>query len=362
MDKLQEVASKFAIPGEVVSIRPLGEGLINDTYFITTSEGTPDYVLQKINHNIFTDVDLLQDNIDKVTKHIRRKLEKEGVEDLDRKVLALVPLKDSEKTYYFDGESYWRVTRFIEDSKTIKEVTPETARTAGEEFGHFQSMLVDIDSELGETIPNFHTMSFRLKQLRDAVADNAAGRYEEVADMVADLERRAEKMVEPERLFAEGKLPKRICHCDTKVNNMLFDKDGKVLCVIDLDTVMPSFIFSDYGDFLRTGACTTPEDEPDTSKIDFDLSIYRAFTEGYLKGAGQFLTPTEVEWLPMAAAMFPYMQAVRFLTDYLNGDTYYKIQYPEHNLVRTKAQIRLLEQIEAKLPEMAAIVADLQTK
>lgn len=362
MNKLQEVASKFAIPAEVVEIRPLGDGLINDTYYIETEAGKPDYVLQRINHNVFTNVDLLQDNIDKVTKHIRRKLEKAGEKDLDRKVLSLVPLKNSEKTYFFDGESYWRVTRFIEDSKTLKEVTPETARTAGEAFGNFQSMLVDIDSELGETIPDFHTMSFRLRQLREAVEADAAGRKEKVADLVAELERRAEKMCEPEKLFAEGKLPKRICHCDTKVNNMLFDKEGNVLCVIDLDTVMPSFIFSDYGDFLRTGACTTPEDEPETSKIDFDLSIFRAFTEGYLKSAGNFLTPVEEEWLPMAAAMFPYMQAVRFLADYLNGDTYFKVQYPEHNLVRTKAQIRLLEQVEAKLPEMAAIVAELRAK
>ena len=163
-------------------------------------------------------------------------------------------------------------------------------------------------------------------------------------------------MCKAERMYREGTLPKRVCHCDTKVNNMMFDEDGKVLCVIDLDTVMPSFIFSDYGDFLRTGANTGDEDDKDLNRVNFNMEIFKAFTKGYLEGAHSFLTPVEIENLPYAAALFPYMQCVRFLADYINGDTYYKIKYPEHNLVRTKAQFKLLQSVEEHTPEMVAFI------
>ena len=195
-------------------------------------------------------------------------------------------------------------------------------------------------------------MEFRLKQLRDAVKENKAGRVDEVKYYIDEIEKRADEMCKAERLYREGKLPKRICHCDTKVNNMLFDKDGKVLCVIDLDTVMPSFIFSDYGDFLRTGASTVLEDDPNLDKVAFNFEIFKAFTKGYLESAKSFLTPIEIENLPYAVALFPYMQCARFLTDYINGDTYYMIKYPTHNLVRTKNQLKLLESVEAHKKQM----------
>ena len=361
MEKLQNIVKQFATKGEIAEIKPLGNGLINDTYIVrTTSESDPDYVLQRINHHIFTDVEGLQRNIMAVTAHIRRKLEAEGADDIDRRVLTFIPLRsDSSKTYFFDGESYWRMMLFIPDAQTFEAVTPEYSRFAGEAFGNFQAMLVDIPETLTETIPDFHNMEFRLQQLREAIDADAAGRLEGVRDITDDLLRRAETMTDAERLHREGRLPKRICHCDTKVNNMMFDADGKVLCVIDLDTVMPSYVFSDYGDFLRTGANTGAEDDPDLSRVSFNMDIFRAFTEGYLKSAGKFLTDTEIEYLPYAATLFPYMQAVRFFADYLNGDTYYKIQYPDHNLVRTRAQIRLLESAESHLPEMADFIASL---
>ena len=213
-------------------------------------------------------------------------------------------------------------------------------------------MLADIKTELTESIPDFHNMEFRLRQLDEAVAADPVGRVAEVRDLLESIDARREKMCEPERMHREGRLPKRICHCDTKVNNMLFDRNGEVLCVIDLDTVMPSFIFSDFGDFLRTGAATAPEDEPDLRKIDFDMEIFKAFAEGYLSEAGEFLTEEELAWLPDSVALFPYMQAVRFLTDYINGDTYYKTAYAGHNLVRSRAQMLLLERIEGKMEEI----------
>jgi Ser/Thr protein kinase RdoA (MazF antagonist) len=268
-------------------------------------------------------------------------------------------VKCSDKTYYFDGESYWRVMVFIPRSRTFEAVTPESSRDAGRAFGQFQAMLVDIPETLTETIPDFHNMEFRLKQLREAVAADAVGRVKEVQPLLDELEARAEEMCKAERLHREGKLPKRICHCDTKVNNMMFDEDGKtVLCVIDLDTVMPSFIFSDFGDFMRTGANTGLEDDKNLDNVEFNMEIFRAFTEGYLSTARSFLLPIEIENLPYAAALFPYMQTVRFLADYINGDTYYKIQYPEHNLVRSKAQFKLLQSVEAHTPEMHAFIAE----
>lgn len=359
MKDFNNIIGQFAIAGDVVEVKPLGNGLINDTYIVKTAgDSTPDYVLQRINHHIFTDVDTLQHNIEAVTAHIRHKLEQAGADDIDRKVLTFVKTVDGTKTYYFDGESYWRMMVFIPRAHTFEAVNPESSRNAGKAFGNFQAMLVDLDDDLKESIPDFHNMEFRIKQLRDAVAADPVGRVAEVRPLLDELESRADEMCKAERLHREGKLPKRICHCDTKVNNMMFDDNGEILCVIDLDTVMPSFIFSDFGDFLRTGANTLAEDDPNIDGVEFNMDIFKAFTEGYLSSARKFLTPLEIENLPYAAALFPYMQAVRFLTDYINGDTYYKIKYPEHNLVRTKNQFKLLQSVEENTPKMRAFIAE----
>lgn len=362
MKHLHDIVAVFDIQGTVTEIKPLGDGLINDTYIVRTAGDTPDYVLQRINHAIFTDVDGLQANIDAVTGHIRRKLQQAGATDIDRRVLRFIPTRPTGKTYYLDADgNYWRVSQFIPGSHTLSAVTPETAYITGVAFGNFQSMLTDIDRQLGESIPRFHDMEYRLQQLRDAVAADPVGRCKEVAAELAEIDRRATDMCAAEQLHRDGLLPKRICHCDTKVNNMLFDNHDQVLCVIDLDTVMPSYIFSDYGDFLRTAANTGAEDDPDLSRVSFDMDIFRAFTRGYLESTRQFLLPVEIEHLPYAAALFPYMQAVRFLADYINGDTYYKTAYPDHNLVRTRAQLQLLYSIESHYPEMRAFIAGLHT-
>lgn len=360
MDRLNDIVKHFAIEGEIAKIKPLGSGLINDTYKVTTKgTDTPDYVLQRINHHIFTDVDALQSNITAVTRHLRRKLEAEGADDIDRRVLHFLPtVEDASKTYFFDGENYWRVMTFIPDALTFDIVNPEYSRHAGRAFGKFQADLVDIPETLVETIPDFHNMEFRLQQLREAIADDKAGRLADVRDIADKLLAHADEMCLAEQLHREGRLPKRICHCDTKVNNMLFDRDGKVLCVIDLDTVMPSYVFSDFGDFMRTAANTGAEDDPDLDRVNFNMDIFRAFTEGYLESAGVFLTREEIENLPYAAALFPYMQAVRFFADYLNGDTYYKTAYADHNLVRTRAQIKLFESVLENTPAMKAFIAE----
>ena len=332
MDSMNQIVLKFPEVGEVESIKPLTSGLINQTYLVRTADkAAADYILQCINHNIFTDVEMLQHNIEAVTAHIRKKLEAAGEDDIDRKVLRFAKTAEG-KTYYFDGEKYWRMCVFIPGSQTLDAVTPESSYLVGLKFGEFEAMLADLPEKLGETIPDFHNMEFRMKQLREAGA---------------------------ERLYREGKLPKRICHCDTKVSNMLFDDKGNVLCVIDLDTVMPSFVFSDFGDFLRSAANTAQEDEPDLTKVNFNIEVFKPFAKGYIESAKSFLTPQEIELLPYAVTLFPYMQAVRFLADYINGDTYYQIKYPEHNYVRTLAQYKLYQEAKKAVPEMKVYIASL---
>ena len=355
---MEEILKHFAIQGDILEIKPLGNGLINDTLLVVT-DGPDNYVLQRINNAIFKDVDLLQHNIDCATAHIRRKLA--GDPDIDRKVLTVLPCRETGKSYWTDGKVYWRVSVFIKDAFTYELVDPRYSYFAGKAFGQFEAMLADIPDRLGETIPDFHNMELRARQLHEAVAADAAGRMAEpeVRAILDDLLPFEEEMCKAERMYREGILPKRICHCDTKVNNMLFDAAGNILCVIDLDTLMPSFVFSDYGDFLRTAANAVAEDDPAVEKVRFKMDIFEAFTRGYLESAGVFLTPVEKDNLPYAACLFPYMQAVRFFTDYINGDTYYKIKYPDHNLVRTRNQVALFHAALAKVPEMKAFIASL---
>ena len=361
MNNYQDIADLFAIRGTVAEVRPLGEGLINDTLLVTTAEAdAPDYVLQRVNTNVFPDVDMLMGNIAAVTRHIRRKLEAAGATDIDRRVLTFMPTKaDATKLYAMVEGQPWRMMVFIADAVTKQAVNPESSEAAGEAFGLFQAMLADIPEQLGETIKDFHNMEFRLEQLREVIAQDPAHRVATVQPIIDELLGHAEEMTVAERLGREGRLPKRICHCDTKVNNMMFDKEDRVLCVIDLDTVMPNFIFSDYGDFLRTAANFTAEDDPDLTHVGFNMEIFKAFTRGYLRSAKSFLTPLEKEMLPYAATLFPYMQAVRFLWDYLSGDKYWKCRYPDHNLDRVRNQLTLFRSAMAKKPEMAAFIASL---
>jgi len=346
MGDFYNIVSQFKIEGKIKDILPIGNGLINETLRVSTiAADTPDYILQRINNNVFPDVNLLQHNIEAVTRHIRNKLKELGEEDVNRKCLHFIESVGG-KTYYQDANgNYWRMSVFIPDSFTKEEVSPESVFCCGETFGNFEKILLDLDEPLGEVIPNFHNMEFRLHQLHDAVVADKMGRVASVRDILSEIEPNADEMCLAEKLYRDKVLPKRICHCDTKVNNMLFDSDGKVLCVIDLDTVMPSFIFSDYGDFLRTGANYVAEDSDDYQAVGLKEDIFCAFTEGYLSTAGSFLTAIEISHLPYAVALFPFMQCVRFLTDYINGDVYFKTKYAEHNYVRSRNQLLLYRDV-----------------
>ena len=278
---------------------------------------------------------------------------------MERRVLRVVPTKDG-KLYYFDGENYWRMMVFIAGSVTHESITGPLAYLTGQAFGEFQSMLADIgEGALGETIPNFHNIEFRLEGFREVAARDPQGRLAGVRWMVDELLARADRMCLAQRLFRAGELPKRVTHCDTKVNNILFDEQDRPLCVIDLDTTMPGFVLSDFGDFIRTAANTGAEDDPDLDKVDVDMDIFRAFAKGYVESTASFLTPVERENLPYGAQLLTYMQTVRFLADYLDGDNYYKIKHPEHNWQRSKAQFKLLQSIEAQEKAMNDYIAGL---
>lgn len=360
MAEILGIARQFDLSSEAIDAKPCGSGLINDTYLITTaSEEEPNYILQRINHSIFTDVDLLQKNMVKITEHIRKRLQQAGAKDIDRRTLTVIPTKDG-KLYYYDGESYWRVTIAIRDSFTHEQATPEMAYRTGRAFGEFHAYFIGDDiPQLGETIPDFHNMSARLQQLCDAVKADKVGRLAKAQPIVDEFLSRAEEMTLAERLYAEGKLPKRISHCDTKVNNILFDADDNLLCVIDLDTTMPGFVLSDFGDFIRTAGNTGLEDDTDLSRVGLNMDVFRAFTKGYIETAAPMLTEVEKKLLPFGAKLLTYMTAVRFLTDYLKGDVYFKTQYPEHNWQRTLAQRQLLKSLDEHTAEMDAYLASL---
>lgn len=355
--KLIEITSHFVTPTDAIEIKPLGAGHINDSFKVVN--GHEEYVLQRINHSIFKNVDQLQNNILRVTTHIRKKLEEKGEKDIDRKVLTLIPTHEREWYYHDKDGNYWRMTRYIKDSKSYDEINPDLAYRAGFAFGDFQRMLADLPGEpLFETIPNFHNMEARLETFRKAVKRDSVSRVKKVSDLIEEIEARADEMCLAERLHREGKLPKRINHCDTKVNNVLFDSNGQVLCVVDLDTVMPGYVLSDFGDFIRTGANTGAEDDKNLENVNIDLDIFEAYTRGYLEKAREFLTDTEIENLAFGAKLLTYMQTVRFLTDYLEGDTYYKIEYDNHNLVRSHAQFKLLQSMEENFDKMQKIVKE----
>lgn len=357
---MQAIISQFVPAEEIGQYRAFGNGHINDTYAVQDKEGVDRWVLQRINHVVFPRIEVIQNNITVVAKTLREQLIAAGDTDVERKYLNYLPLKDKpEKNYYFDGENYWRLCTFIPDSMNVSELNETSARDAGAAFGQFEELLSSIpEGVIGESIVDFHSMPFRLQQLRDAIAQDPKGRAKEpeVLALIQEIKERAEAMCIQERLYAEGKLPKRTVHCDTKVDNVLFDKGGKVLCVVDWDTMMPGFITSDVGDFIRSGVNYAYEDEPDHSKIGVNMAIYKAFVEGYLSTAGKFLTDVERSLIAYGGRLMTYMTAVRFLTDHINGDVYFKIHHEGHNLQRAKSQMYYLKCLEEKAPEMEALL------
>jgi len=351
------IIAHFNIQGDVTETEPFGSGHINDTYLVkTTAENGIFYLLQKINNYVFKDVEGLMSNMVYVTDHLKHKIE--GAGDPEREVLTLVKCKDGK--YYCEDEQggFWRMTYFLKDTRSYDLVTTtQQAYQGGVAFGRFQYLLSDLDPGLLiDTIPNFLNMENRLENLHKAIAGDSAGRKKKVQTELEFLLSRADEMTEIVKLGKAGVLPLRITHNDTKFNNILLDKDNNVQCVIDLDTVMPGYVAYDFGDAIRSIINTAVEDEKDLSTIQLNIPLFAEFTKGYLSQTISFLTGEELKSLVKGVLLLPYMQAVRFLTDYLDGDVYYKTHSEEHNLQRTLAQMQLLKMLEANKEKLKDIV------
>lgn len=352
------IIAQFNTEGGDFEISGFGSGHINDTYLVKNRRDIhPGYLLQKINSFVFKNIDGLMNNMLCVVNHLKQKIRETGGNP-DREVLTLIPTKEGKYYYKDNQDNYWRMTCFLADTKSYDLVTTkQQAYQGGVAFGRFQYLLSDLDPALLiDTIPDFLNIEKRLFDFRQAIERDTAGRLKEVKEEVDFLNSRAMAMHEIPNLGRANILPVRITHNDTKFNNILLDKDGNIQCVIDLDTVMPGYIAFDFGDAIRTIINTAAEDEADLNTIQLNIPLFTEFTKGYLSETRSFLTEAELKSLMMGVLLLPYMQAVRFLTDYLEGDVYYKIHFSGHNLQRTHAQIQLFKILELNKTQLENIV------
>lgn len=349
----KEILLQFGIDENAIISR-FGSGLINDTFSIHLTESKrPEYLLQRVNHQIFKDVPALMNNIVQVTSHI--KIKNPGSQQPD-----VILTRDS-KTFYLDSSgNYWRVFSYINDSKSYDAVeSPKQAFEAGRAFGMFQSMLSDIDtSAIKDSIPDFHNIGKRLTDLHRVITADPKNRVKEVQVEIEFIREREKAMNIIPEMALKGLLPKRVIHGDTKFSNVLFNLNDEVQCVVDLDTVMLSYSAFDFGDAIRTVINSAPEDEEDLEKIRLNVPFFEAYAKGYISEAIQFLTQEELGSLIHGVLLLPYMQAVRFLTDYIEGDIYYKIKSPKHNLQRTRAQLELVKKLEEAKPQLSVIIKE----
>lgn len=359
---LKEIFGCFAAEGTFESGVIIGNGHIHDTYKIVTSETHKDnYILQRLNNKVFKNIPELQNNIKRVTSHIRNKLIALPGSDIKRE--CLIPVHSIQgKSWIIDKEgNYWRMFIYISNHRTYNIVdSPDKAFEGGKAVGRFQAMLSDMPGPpLYETIPFFHNVERRLETLKSKISENPVGRVIEAQPEIDQILQRAENMKIILKLGTEGAIPLRITHNDTKFNNILLDYNDKTLCIIDLDTVMPGYVHYDFGDAIRTAANTAAEDEVNLELISLDIKLFKSYSEGYLSETKNILSKVEKEYLAFAPLLLTYTIAVRFLTDYIDGDNYFKISNAGHNLQRTRAQLRLLQSMEQQYDSMREIVSNL---
>jgi thiamine kinase-like enzyme len=359
---LREIFKLFLTEGTYESAAPYGSGHIHDTFVIKTMEkDKDDFILQRLNNNIFRNIPQLQNNIERVTDHLRSKLISIPGSNLKRECLNLIRTTDG-KTWICDNEeNFWRMYIFISGHKSYNIVeSADKAYEGGKAIGRFQAMLADLGGEpLFETIPWFHDIGKRLDTFSEKLRSDPFKRSSSIKYEIDFVLNRSEEMKIILRLGKEGRIPLRITHNDTKFNNILFDENDKAMCVIDLDTVMPGYVHYDFGDAIRTATNMAPEDEKDLSIVKMNIDLFRAYSEGYLSETTDTLNNVEKEYLAFAPRLITYTQAVRFLTDYLDGDKYFKIHHEQHNLQRAKAQFRLIESMEEQYEEMKRIIREL---
>ncbi len=359
MDKIN-IVRQFYEGGEIKSIVPFGSGHINDTYRVTIEENgeTHNYVLQRMNTNVFPDPEMLTNNATKATHFIRKKLRARG-EDPEHGTIRFYPAKNGKYFIYDDKGLCWRFENLIDHTVCYDLATsPEMFEATGVAFGQFMADLADFPADqLGEVIPNFHHTGIRFETFHKAVEENLSGRKNTCEKEIAFALEREELAWSLVKKLQSGEIPVRVTHNDTKINNILMDeKTNLPVCIIDLDTIMPGAAAYDFGDSIRFGASNAAEDEKDLSKVFMRLDLFEAYARGYLRTVGKKLSEAEARSLALGAIVITYETGIRFLGDYLNGDTYFKTAYPEHNLVRARTQLKLVEDMEAKKSEMLAIV------
>ncbi len=356
--RIDEVMTAFPFHGELLSCEPFGNGHINDTFLVTMKLG-PRYVLQRINHEVFKKPWEKMENMVNVCSFLQDKIKKAGG-DPTRETLTVLKTRSGENFYKDSVGSYWSVTHFIEGTESFD--LPENKgdfMQSGVGYGRFQKLLSDYPAEtLFETIPKFHDLPDRVRKFKTAVSNDIAGRAKEVREEIDFILAREKECSILSDLKKAGKMPLRVTHNDTKLNNIMFDsKTHKAICVIDLDTVMPGFLVLDFGDSIRFGAATSVEDEPDLTKMNFDIEMFEAYTEGFISECGDIMTECEFDMLSWGAKLITLEMGMRFLTDYLEGDTYFKIHYPEQNLNRARTQLKLVSDMEKCFDVMNAIIA-----
>lgn len=362
MTDLNIIADKFALNAPVSHIESLGDGFINDTFIIRTPGNAEDYILQRKNKDIFPDVPAMMDNILKVTDHIRKKVAATGG-DTSREVMTVIPTKDGALCYCDENGDFWAVSVFIGDTIAYNKAdTPTLAYMGGKGIGKFQAQLADFTEPLAETIKGFHNIRSRFEQWDRSLKLDKAGRKASLTKEIAWIEDRREEMLDFWKKVENGTIPTRVTHNDTKINNILFDKEGNVLCVIDLDTVMSAPALNDFGDAIRSYTNTGDEDDKNLDNVSMSLPMFEAYADGFLSERASTLVQSELDYLAFSAKYITYEQVLRFLMDYIDGDTYYKTKYANHNLVRTHAQYKLLQSMEEQYDEMKASIARLAEK
>jgi hypothetical protein len=362
---LPDVAANFSIKGTFAHARPFGSGHIHDTFLLQTSEhNCPDYILQRINHAIFQDVPRLMENIVRVTGHIRAKLKAIPGANPEREVLTVIPSTDGRSFHLDSNGNYWRCYLFIDRHRCCDLVdSPERACEGGKHFGRFMRLLADFpDPPLHETISGFHNLEIHLQRFFANLQADPVCRAGEIAIEIAFVQERAEAMKRILRLGQAGRIPLRITHNDTKFNNILFAEQGGGACIIDLDTVMPGYVHYDFGDAIRSGCNRASEDEPDLERVGLDIALFAGYAKGFLASMHGCLAEEEILHLAFSAKLFAFLIGLRFLSDYLAGDRYFKINYPGHNLQRARVQFRLLESMERQFTQMEDIISNLAEK
>lgn len=356
------LAGAYEFRGELLSGTPYGSGHINDTYLLAVDQAGREvrYIAQRINRRVFRDPAGIMSNIARVTAHVAQKVHSR--KDASRRVLTLVLTRDGCSFLKDEAGDYWRVYLFIEKARTYDVARdPAMAASAARAFGEFMSALRDFPADtLHEAIPRFHHTPSRYAALMQAVEEDRVGRAASVTREIDFFRAREEDAHRLVMLHEQGRIPLRVTHNDCKINNVMIDDEtGEGICVIDLDTVMPGLSLYDFGDMVRTATSSAAEDERDLSRVHMRMEMFQSLVKGFLDGAGEFLTEAELEFLPFAGKLITMETAMRFLTDYLNGDTYFKIARPDHNLDRCRAQCRLVESIESQLGQMRRAVEEL---